>query len=46
MYISIWQATTGFFKPWFYRFASRDSIYLSRDSISLSGEFHIWVMLP
>jgi hypothetical protein len=32
--MSTWPATTEFFEPWFYGFASHDSISLSR-------EFHI-----
>jgi hypothetical protein len=42
--MSTWQATTEFFEPWFYGFASCDFISSSRDSIFLSREFHILAM--
>jgi hypothetical protein len=42
--MSTWQAATEFFEPWFYGFASHDSISLSRDSIFSSREFHILAM--
>jgi hypothetical protein len=42
--MSTWRAATESFEPWFYVFASRDSVSLNRDSIFLSREFHVLAM--